>query len=410
MSLAKKITLQYCIEQCGYWGAACALYGFATTFLLQRGFQISQAGILLAMGNIIGVVLQPVLAGVADSGRISVHRLLQCLLGIVILLMAALLAVPGSLHLTALLFVGADAGLWGAKLLSNSLCIYYINRGIAIDFGMPRSAGSVCYALSAAILGRLIGVLGENVIMLCGIAFLALAFLIATVMPVYPEQSDAAGAGPGELRQENEEAAEMGSENKFDLRDTILFLREYKNFALIMAGIVLLYIFHNMLGNYLIQIVRSLGGDAAEQGIAITIAAVVEFPTMFLFSWIHKRVKTGTLLLTAAAAYVARAVFCLCLGSIGQLYLAQTLQMFTFALLVPTSVYFVNETMEKKDAYKGQAVMSATETLGGVLGSLLGGFLIDFAGLEAMLLAGAGMTAAGTAIVYGCLRGKRAER
>ena len=51
-----------------------------------------------------------------------------------------------------------------------------------------------------------------------------------------------------------------------------------------------------------------------------------------------------------------------------------------FALYIPASVYYVNETMAPRDKFKGQAVMTATNTLGGVIGSLLGGFLLDHSG------------------------------
>jgi PPP family 3-phenylpropionic acid transporter len=42
--------------------------------------------------------------------------------------------------------------------------------------------------------------------------------------------------------------------------------------------------------------------------------------------------------------------------------------------------------MEEQDAIKGQAYMTMTYTLGSVLGALIGGSLIDLAGVNAMLI------------------------
>lgn len=50
------------------------------------------------------------------------------------------------------------------------------------------------------------------------------------------------------------------------------------------------------------------------------------------------------------------------------------------------SVYYVNAGMEPEDAIKGQAYFTMTYTLGCVIGSFLGGVLIDFAGVNSMLI------------------------
>lgn len=60
----------------------------------------------------------------------------------------------------------------------------------------------------------------------------------------------------------------------------------------------------------------------------------------------------------------------------------------------------MNETMLDQDKFKGQAVMTATNTLGGVFGSLFGGFLIDNAGVGAMNTVCFAMAAAGAVLVF----------
>ena len=57
-----------------------------------------------------------------------------------------------------------------------------------------------------------------------------------------------------------------------------------------------------------------------------------------------------------------------------------------WGLIAAASVYYVNAIMEEQDAIKGQAYISMTYTLGSVIGSLLGGALIDSSGVNAMLI------------------------
>ena len=86
-------------------------------------------------------------------------------------------------------------------------------------------------------------------------------------------------------------------------------------------------------------------------------------------------------------------------GSISFLYVVQMLQMLSFALCLPSAVYYVNETMAVEDRVKGQSLLIASSTMGGVFGSLSGGVLVDFAGIKAMLATGLGLSMIGTAIV-----------
>ena len=63
-----KLMLQYCVLQGSYWASFCVLYAFATVFLLSRGFESSMIGVIIAVGNILGVILQPVVASIAVNG------------------------------------------------------------------------------------------------------------------------------------------------------------------------------------------------------------------------------------------------------------------------------------------------------------------------------------------------------
>ena len=64
--MKKSLTLQYVLQQIAFWAAAAGIISFATAFLLEKGFSASVIGILLAAGNLLSCVFQPILADRAD--------------------------------------------------------------------------------------------------------------------------------------------------------------------------------------------------------------------------------------------------------------------------------------------------------------------------------------------------------
>lgn len=382
----RKLMIQYCILQGSYWASFCVIYAFATVFLLSRGFESSMIGVIIAAGNILGVVLQPMVASIADrSEKISLHKLTAMLSVIMILLLVLLYFVPNGLLAVAVLFLLTDTFLQVIQPLINSVSVYYVNQGVSVDFGSARGIGSLSYAAASYILGIVVEKFGTRSILMAGI--LVALVLLVTVLSM-PVLSSSAASRLGEKEPEQNDAG------------FIVFAGRYKNFMLTLAGITLLFTFHNMNNAYLIKVIENVGGTSADMGRMLSIAAVTELPVMFLFSRISKHFKSSTLLMVSSAFFAIRAAGFMLAGNVMTMYLAAMLQIGSFALYIPSSVYYVNETMLDQDKFKGQAVMTATNTLGGVFGSLFGGFLIDNAGVGTMNTVCFAMAAAGAVLVF----------
>ena len=382
----RKLMIQYCILQGSYWASFCVIYAFATVFLLSRGFESSMIGVIIAAGNILGVILQPMVASIADrSEKISLHKLTAMLSIIMILLLVLLYFVPNGLLAVAVLFLLTDTFLQVIQPLINSVSVYYVNQGVSVDFGAARGIGSLSYAAASYILGIVVEKFGTRSILMAGI--LVALVLLVTVLSM-PVLSSSAASRLGEKEPEQNDAG------------LIVFAGRYKNFMLTLAGITLLFTFHNMNNAYLIKVIENVGGTSADMGRMLSIAAVTELPVMFLFSRISKHFKSSTLLMVSSAFFAIRAAGFMLAGNVMTMYLAAMLQIGSFALYIPSSVYYVNETMLDQDKFKGQAVMTATNTLGGVFGSLFGGFLIDNAGVGAMNTVCFAMAAAGAVLVF----------
>ena len=381
-----KLMLQYCVLQGSYWASFCVLYAFATVFLLSRGFESSMIGVIIAVGNILGVILQPVVASIADrSEKISLHKLTAFLSVIMIVLIAFLYMIPNILLAVAVLFLLTDTFLQVIQPLINSVSVYYVNQGVSVDFGAARGIGSLSYAAASYILGIAVERFGTKSILMAGMLVVLIMLMTVLSMPVL-SSSAALQSKQIQLKQ-----SDVG---------LLEFANRYKYFMLTLAGVTFLFTFHNMNNAYLIKVIENVGGTSADMGRMLSIAAVTELPVMFLFSRISKHFKSSTLLIVSGIFFAMRAAGFMLAGNMMIMYLVATLQIGSFALYIPSSVYYVNETMLDQDKLKGQAVMTATNTLGGVFGSLLGGFLIDHAGVGAMNTVCFAMAAAGAVLVF----------
>lgn len=119
-------------------------------------------------------------------------------------------------------------------------------------------------------------------------------------------------------------------------------------------------------------------------GLSMALAAILELPTMFLFSKMLKKVRCDIWFRISGIFFMLKILGTLLAPSIPVFYAVQIFQMFGWALITVSSVYYVNAIMKKEDAIKGQAYITMTYTFGSVLGSLSGGILIDSLGVKVM--------------------------
>lgn len=379
----KFLNTRYTLMQTSYWGIFCALNGYAALYLDGKGFSAGQTGTLLAAGNILAAFLQPMVAAKADRpGRLSLKELIVTL-GLISALAAALLCVTkNDFWIVSILFCISVVTNQILQPLANAVSMYYMNRGEKINFGFARGIGSVAYAGVSYLIGMLAGQVGVIVIPVAVIALYAVFLVMAFSF---------------RIRKKGEESE--GSEEK-NTKGFVQLFAEHKTFAVFLAGIVVMFIFHFMTNTYMFQMVQAVGGDSRSMGIAVSIAAVCEIPVMIFFSKLVERIRVETLLRIAGIGWLVKAVaFCFC-TSVAGIYATQVLQILAFGIYVPASVYYANQTMDESSKVKGQAMVTTAFTVGSVIGNLLGGKLIDWYGVHVMLTVGAVCTGVGAVLFF----------
>ena len=135
-------------------------------------------------------------------------------------------------------------------------------------------------------------------------------------------------------------------------------------------------------------------------GTATAIAAMSELPTLFLFGYMLKKARCDIWFRLTGIFFTLKSLGSLLAPNMTVFYGIQIFQMLGWGLMAAASVYYVNSIMDAEDAIKGQAYITMTYTLGSVIGAFLGGALIDFSGVNTMLLFATISAAVGAVIIF----------
>lgn len=387
-----RCNLKYCALQGAYWMLECITITYAGIFLLSRGYSNSGFGIIMAAGYVLGLILQPLIAGFADRAKRVTPLSVLAFLGLACaILTVILLTAPAKCFLLSAGYVLRMALEVSMQPLINSFAFTLERLGHPIAFGASRGCGSLFFAVFSAILGMLLSdsntqVLPILTLLILGLLCVVVIFLSAEIRGF--ERTDA-------VRKAQKSSA------------ALLFSR-YRSFVFLLIGLAGIFFGHSVIDNFPYQIVENVGGSSTDIGMLHAVMAILELPGLLLFDRLYKKLSSITLLKFASLAFLLKGFLTYFCSGLTGLYLTQLLHALSFALMLPTAIRFADETMDVQDANLAQALVTGMISLGNVLSSMLGGVLIDRVGTSLMLLFCAFLTAAGTCFVlFGVKRSPR---
>ena len=399
--MGKLLNIKYGCIHGTYWMYYGVAGSFASAFLLARGYSNAEIGIILAVGNILAVFLQPLIADLADrSKKLSLIGVTQ--------LSAVLLMV-----LTGLLFVmkQKSAALWVVYMLImawmttlqplfNSLAFKLEETGVHINFGACRSVGSLAYAVLCAFLGTLVEAKGVGVLPLSG--EIVLLMLLASLWVTKTQFDRMVGEKTG--KQAVSVLGECGHVPAADAEEAeeinlALFVKRNKLFVVLNLAVIGVFFSNSILNNFMLQVVEGVGGTSEDMGRIFSVMAFLEIPALFFFDKIKERFSCQLILKFAAICFTLKVLLIYLAESVTMIYVAHLLQTFSFGLFLPAMVSFIGEVMAKGEAVKGQALYTVMTTASSMLASVLGGIMLDVSGPGFMLLVSTIVTGLGALVL-----------
>ncbi|WP_167836250.1 MFS transporter [Lactimicrobium massiliense] len=382
------LNAKYALVSAAYMMLVVAVGGYAYNFLSQSGLSDGMAGTVITCVSLTGLILQTVFGSVIDSSeKLSEKSFISLTMILAAVLAIVLLFVKNTIFLCILVICCFTMCTSGFPFF-NSLAFAYEKQGHAINYGIGRGIGSAAYAVGSSLLGTLWGHYGKAVMPWYLLVFALITWTLMQMMP--------------------DPVHERNQEKKTENTGYIRFFHKYRRILLPAAAMIMLYFCHMLVNTYLAKIIASIigaqqAGTAGTvegfQGTALFIQAMCELPTMFVFAWLMKKASVNRLMIFSAVIYSLKHAIILFASNIGMLYFAMVLQMLSYAILVPGSVYFANEIVSGEDRNKGQAVMAATTTVGGLLSSFIGGQLFQHFDVHTVIAIGTAVSMIGTILM-----------
>lgn len=369
-----------------FWCAYAIIWGYTAVYLGHYGYSSAVVGLVTGAGAVISVLLQPVLAYLVKREKgLTTGRLLFILKIIAIAVALWMWGEPSGKWTVAILFLILAAIEVTIPSMLSTLAMDHVNSGHRINYGAARGLGSVAYALASFVLGYLAKQMEIRWFALFYVGF-SLFFLLLCVL--FREAPETDG---------NENSASVADEQY-----QMGIMRKYPFLLYFLVGTVLLFMGHNMINIFLVNIIEGVGGSSENLGVAIAIAATLELPIMAYFNRLSERIDVRKLLVFSSVCFLVKCILTYLSGNLAMIYLAQVLQIGAFGLFTPASVHYINVSMKRKDSGIGQALLGAFSLgLGGALGNVTGGFVLERFGAAGMLLVTIVLSAAGLLFIIG---------
>lgn len=340
-----------------YWSVIAACVSFLNVFLTGRGLGTAEIGFLTAVGNGLAAIFQPIVSKVCSRSNKNERDFL------VLISMLAMTLVIMAIERKAGLamkieIVAAIALVLVMQPLLNSLGYFYIARSVEINYGVSRGIGSITFAVTSFVLG-ILSEINKDLSMV--MAAVLLGALILSLLAQKP------------ISGNNVVTVFDGRAQKQKIQNS--------KFVIFLLAVGMLFTFYNVTNVYLLQIAKRIGGDAKTVGTAFAVAALFEFPIMFMFNRLKEKFKSRSMLIFSGIFFLLKGILTYIATSPSTLIAIQVTQIFGFALFTPCSVDFINDIMSDEKKITGQGFLASAITMGGVIGSVAGGVLIESTGV-----------------------------
>ena len=276
-------TISYTMLQIATWGFYAVIMAFSSNVLYGFDFTDSQISLVLGISTVVAFVLQLVLAELVTRWRNLKVYMVLVVLGTVMLVGNLLVLMPRMNKAVAVaVYAAACMVLQMIPSFTNAMGMGAIERGSATSYSIARGMGSLGYSVLAYVTGLLVRQKGAEMVPAVALA-IAVVMIISVIWFYMAAERN---------------LPEFDSPKKKIDRKTG-FLRQYPRFAVFLIAMILLQFSHNLLCNFMFQIMQVKNGTAAEQGVATAISALVELPVMFFFTLMmrnrmHQNFKTCT--------------------------------------------------------------------------------------------------------------------
>ena len=391
MNKTREIQVKGLLVQALFWASYCAYSSFIVNMLTDYGYPSATATGMMTATSVLSFIAQPVSGYICDN-FISHKRvyiaLTICALPTMVLLSRCLFSpvLTMALMLLFTVFMVQMPGLLDAWVIGLT------NLYPGVNYGLCRGSSSLLFAIAAQAMGWVTAQFGHGARMWLGAALGLLSVIVAFTLKELPTRRQAETAA-GEANSRNPHGLSTG--------ETVKILVRNKCYLLLLAMNFLLFLGYSCVSSFIPVLTEQLGGGSSEVGTVFALNALAEVPAMFLMSAVLRKVPAKKVILFAAVFFVLRLGLTAMSVNFTMMLLVQLLQGFSFAVIWPASMGYLNQIVE--DGVRSTAIMTySSVTLGvsAIFGNLFGTLILSAVG-DVRMVFGFSALVAGLGLLLG---------
>lgn len=345
--------------------AASTYIPFISSYYSINNIDATQIGILLTIGPLVAIFVQPLWAFLSDRSGKRKSVLALVALGSGITMLTYYLGNSFFSFLIATLLVTS----FNTSLVPLSDAIIIENtKKYKLNFAFIRMGGTIGYAVAIIAVRKIIKAYPASQFIISTLGYLILLPFILQL----PNQDN------------HKEMLNINAFKNLTRRKKLsisnIFVNNDIYFVLIFAFICQLGLsfYSGFLGVYILE----RGYSQSTIGVMNCISALSEVPILFLINKLIK--KFGTVkIIFLSCIFMSVRVFLVTIDSIAFTVMAQLLQSVTYMTVYYSCVMFISENVKKGSQSEGQSILTITQAgFGSIFGNIIGGILIDNIGIK----------------------------
>jgi MFS family permease len=234
-----------------------------------------------------------------------------------------------------------------------------------INYGLTRGMGSLSFAISALVFGKIFEIYSLEYIFISCAGFVVVSIIVALSI--------------------DKSNIKKNTEKKAGFK---IILKNPRYKLLLISGFLCTFSLSIAI-TYFPLLLESKGGTSGDLGISLFITALSEVPVMLLLNRFANRIKIDKLLLIALLFYIFRVGSMLLAPNLTILIAVQSIQSLSFGLYYPTAIIYIYEIIDSR--FISTAIMtfsSFTMAISAIIASSIGGLMIDSFGIYSIYVLG----------------------
>lgn len=382
----RRIEISFAIIMLFAFAAACTLTVQTVVFLEYHGLNDAQISDYAALNTILSLISSLIISKYGDNHPDKLKQIVSVMYGGAVVLIAILYFVELNITLFLIIYMLATL-MSGGMILLYSIYMQYINNGINVDFGWPRGVGSASYAIFSYIIGAATKATNPDIVLPM---FIVLSIAMVFVVSLLPTIKNA--------------KYEVKKEDNKEKSSYLTIIKNNKTFALFLLALFFQASALSINNTYYIRIVERLGGGTKEAGIGMLIHSASEIPMMFLSGFILKKINASKLMTLSFFTYIIQYTLYIVSPNLTFFYFTNILNFAAYAIYGFASILLVNEVVKESEGVRAQALANFVYVsgVGGIVGNLICGHLIEDIGVINVLLYSIVIMIIGTVIMLMC--------